>query len=53
MRIEGFFSLVACVVLLFFLGFGLGAAIREIRGTVSETPLAPALADSPPAVPSR
>jgi len=27
MRIEGFFSLVACVVLLFFLGFGLGAAI--------------------------
>lgn len=31
MRLEGFLSLVGCVALLFILGIGLGALLREAR----------------------
>ena len=41
MRLEGFVSLLACVMLLFLIGIGVGALHRELRDLsrpVSEAP---------------
>jgi len=53
MRIEGFLSLMACAVLLFILGFGLGALTRELRVMVPDAAPASPQPHQQQAAPSR
>lgn len=47
MRIEGFLSLMGCVMLLFVLCFGLGALFCELRILVPDAAIVTAKAPSP------